>query len=305
MPKRSVHDTRSIIQIMKNRVLMKTIFVVIFASMTASAAAAEMYRCDDENGHVTFSDKSCGETAEKIRVELPRQSASSPPTVEAEAIRMRLVHLDRPITELTSATPSLWLRDESNKSGGAVKFSMRHNVKDQTFSISGIPDGRYGVGVTIDANAENPTNYPGDYYAWKTFTTTNKPGAVMLVHMERVIRMLQPQDNNFPLPLWGNACRKKIAFSGPLKFAWESLGPDVRYSYDVRRTVCEPFAMKESVVSDNTGATHVTLELPVSAPGEMYVLTLRAQGLAGQPVGTLMTHGHQGHGWDYRFRVTP
>lgn len=278
------------------------ISAIFLCLLTNWVAATEMYKCDDGTGRLVFSDKPCGATAQKITVQVPQQSTGS--QSEGEAIRLKLLYNSQPLTTVTKTTPRFWLRSEADRSKEITKFDVRYNEKDQTFSLGGIPDGQYGANITVDANAANPDGYPGDYYAWKTFGTIKGLGAATVVHMLKVIHLLQPQDSNFPLPEWGNACDKQIIFKSPLTIRWESLGPDIRYSYEVRRIVCNPWRGQEVVASDGTMDTHAVLKLPVNKAGESYLLTLTAQGTSGRPVGGLIVHGQNGHGWDYRFRIT-
>jgi hypothetical protein len=85
--------------------------------------------------------------------------------------------------------------------------------------------------------------------------------------------------------------------------AWDPLGVDaVRYDYRIIKVICEPFAYGDFVAGRTTRETSAKADLPKSAPGEAYLLTIEARA-NGRRVGSLMTHGGSGFGWDYRFSV--
>jgi hypothetical protein len=128
--------------------------------------------------------------------------------------------------------------------------------------------------------------------------------AVVTVDMERIMHLTNPEDNSVPLADWGAVCSNKIEFETPVAIAWEPLGNDVTYSYSIVRTICQPFGFKNDVAGDRTTASRVVLDLPPNKEGEFYTLRLEAQ-KDNRPVGSLMTHGANGWGWDYRFRVLP
>ena len=56
-------------------------------------------------------------------------------------------------------------------------------------------------------------------------------------------------------------------------------------------------------VTQATGDLRVSVPLPPNGPSDFYLLTLSGSRGTGKTVGSLITHGQGGMGWDYRFRV--
>lgn len=271
--------------------------VLCLSVVATDLPATEAYKCVDGAGNLTFSDKPCGDKHEKIQLKNPNLVTT--PSSE-EGIRFQLMHAGEPIKMLTTVAPTFSIWDESRKN---PKYGTRYHPGENTYSFSGLAEGQYSVNISIDANRGNPGNYPGDFRGSFRYPVMNGLNTIIPVHMEKLIHLVKPQDNQFPLAPWGSSCNQVLTITPKTVLEWESLGPNVHYTFDVRRTVCEPFSWKESVLNQRVMDNRVALDLPVNKPGEMYTLTLKAHTTGGLPVGTLMTHGLNGYSWDYRFRI--
>ncbi len=266
---------------------------VLFGS--AVVPATDVYRCDDGAGGQVFSDRPCGERPERVRLR-DSNVIKAPPV---EGIRLQLLHAGRPIKSWTAATPTFTVWDEKRNT---PKYTVRYHPGEDSYSFAGLVEGHYSINISIDANRENPANYPGDYRGSVRYPNIKGRDSIIPVNMEKLIRLVKPQDNRLPLVPW-STCDQVIALAPGTDLEWETLGPDVSYTFDIRRTECQPFKWKESVLNQRTTASRINLDLPVNAPGQIYTLTLKAHAAGGLPVGTLMTHGLGGYGWDYRFRI--
>ena len=100
---------------------------------------------------------------------------------------------------------------------------------------------------------------------------------------------------------WGAEWKDMISFQDPVEFAWDSLGEDVYYDYRVSR-IEMPYKFKDSAAGGTTSGRRITLPLSPSQENEFYLLEITAR-RQGRRIGMLMTHGSNGYGWDFRFRV--
>lgn len=207
------------------------------------------------------------------------------------------LHVDgTPLDKISTQRPRFWMRDENSGKEVSPQFKYRLGA----FAINGLPPGNYGLNVTLDAAEENPPQYPGDLRVWKTFVYNGKDPVELNLGMMRVLHLLKPQDNNQKMPGWNQACEGKVDLSGPTTFAWESLGAEIHYDYEVLQVIC-PYQSASAVTSGSVTTTEVRLDLPLSPPNTFYMFKLTARH-HGEQMGILMTHGANGHGWDYRFR---
>ena len=103
------------------------------------------------------------------------------------------------------------------------------------------------------------------------------------------------------MPGWGKQCESELRLPRNVLFQWESLGEGVSYDYSIQKIRC-PYTFTDTVISGTTQETSLQIELPLSADNEFYLLEVHARS-KDRPVGILMTHGGNGLGWDYRFRV--
>jgi len=165
-----------------------------------------------------------------------------------------------------------------------------------------LTEDNYACNAEVDANTANPGLYPGDYKGTGHFSAHKTSTTSLNIDMERLIHLTRPEDNGKPMAGWGAAYFDEIRVNTPVRFSWVPIEKDVHYTYTVKRTECDPFVIKEIVTGDTTDATNIALDLPVNREGEIYVLQIVAR-KNGRNVGSLMTHGGNGWGWDYRFRV--
>jgi hypothetical protein len=202
------------------------------------------------------------------------------------------------INKLTSVQPKFWFRNEDKNT------IMNPNIKYKKgeLAIYDIPPGNYGMSVDIDANLENPSMYPGDYRSWTQFSVTEGNKTYLDIELNKIIHLLLPQDNSVVMQHWDSECENKASFPALLKFSWESMGNDVYYDYSIQKMSCKPYKTIDSVIGATSKDTTVSMTLPESAPNEFYQFNLAAR-KNGKIIGTLMTHGGIGYGWDYRFRV--
>lgn len=211
----------------------------------------------------------------------------------------RLLFAGKPITEVSSLEPSFWFRNEDTNK----EQSARVKYQNGEFTIYDLPVGNLGISVNLDANPQNPWSYPGDYRTWQTFTVQEGTNPELEVSLLKLLRMNAPQDNNVVMEKWDAECMQKIAFSSPVTFQWEALGRDVMYDYRITRMDCaNNYNQAGEVVNGSITETQISVNLPPSLDNECYGFFLYAR-QNDQRIGMLMTHGPNGYGWDYRFRV--
>jgi hypothetical protein len=216
------------------------------------------------------------------------QQAEAAPSGAGIALRGRLLYDGRSVTEFTSEAPSFWFRNEiTGKEAEGVKAECTGGA----FTVTGLAPGRYGMQVWINANRENPGGYPGDFQVWETFIVQGPGEKNLDIDLMKVIRLISPQDNNTGMTRWDASCEGKHSFESPVRFAWESLGPNVEYRYTIDN--------KPNKTSD----TGLLAEFQQDDRGKCHSFSLMAY-RNGRPVGQMLTHGvNGGLGWDYRFRV--
>jgi hypothetical protein len=196
----------------------------------------------------------------------------------SEQLRGRLKYNDIEIDKVTAVQPHFWFRSEDK--GTSVTPLVKYN--NGLVKIYSLPLGNYGMSVNIDANPENPKMYPGDYKSWTKFTVTEGHRSDLDIELLKTLHLTSPQDN--------------------VVFSWDVLENDVYYDYSIALMSCVPFKTLDAIVGGTTKETSISLQLPHSAANEFYLLSLMAR-KNGRLIGQLMTHGGNGFGWDYRFRV--
>ncbi|MHB1141545.1 MAG: DUF4124 domain-containing protein [Sulfuricaulis sp.] len=286
---------------------MFVISLALFIIYASSTNADDIYRCNDEMGRIVFSDKPCSESAEKIQIKN---------TQPASGVRLKLLHNEEPINTITKVDPlfSLEMQKDGNyvsyfrRSPSYNRFPKRYNPTDGTYSILAnmTGEGTYVVHAAVDANPGNPINYPGDYQGGVAILIPREKNAVFNVHLEKVIHLLQPQDNDSPLLKSVHSCENIFSTKGSVNILWESLGPNVRYVYDIKRIICKPYCCghETSVLNNSTTDTFLIPDLPVNNKDEIYSLTINAwDTITNKPVGSLISHGQRGYTSDYRFRI--
>ena len=237
--------------------------------------------------------------AQVMAIAAPDDNAADEVIVALPVIEGRLLFAGKPITEITNVEPTFWFRNEDT----GQKQSARATYRNGMFSFYELPPGNFGVSVNIDANSQNPWSYPGDYRTWKPFTVQEGKNPELDVSLLQIIRLTAPQDNNTVMEKWGAECMQKITHKSPVTFQWESVGGYVMYEYRITRMDCaNNYNSAGTVAEDTVSSTELTINLPPSLDNECYGFHLYAR-RNDQRIGMLMTHGSNGDGWDYRFRV--
>ncbi len=288
--------------------------IAFFISAFAVPSPAEMYTWTDKSGVVHFSSEPGDPSAVRLKDEdlapmTETEGASRPNLVPektllpgAVTVSGRLLFDGRPLSEFSSA-PAV-IRIFSQHLNQWLTPDYLYDTAAGTFELRGIAEGTYIGQVTVDADRSNPDQYPGDYKGKFNLNVVPASPAAVTADMERIIHLTSPEDNAAPLADWGEVCSNKIEFETPVAITWEPLARDVSYNYSIIRTVCQPFEFKNTVAGDTTKASNVILSLPPNRDGEFYTLRIEAR-KNDRPIGSLMTHGKNGWGWDYRFRVLP
>lgn len=197
---------------------------------------------------------------------------------------------------MTRDPATFWMRNEST--GREEKIRVRY--ANGRFTIPDLKPGSYGLDVRIRSGQ----GFSRHFTAWKPFTVVDGvPVGEVVVAMSRIIHLTSPQDNDTGMDRWSARCEGKMAFPSPVRFAWEPVVGDAIYYYSVEDCACEPFHKTADVVTSSTTDTSISLNLPPSEAGHVYLFRLHAE-KDGQRVGGLETYGRNGgRGWDYRFRV--
>ncbi|MCI0416842.1 protein kinase [bacterium] len=213
-------------------------------------------------------------------------------------VRGKVLFDGKPITETTNLQPKFWFRDEKK----GTEASAETIYSNGEFEIRGLAPGQYGIGLQFDTNQSNPISYPGDLRAWERFTVSENSNSVIQVEPLQIIHLIKPEDNGRVLQDWNRCCEEgKPAHPEKLKLQWTSMGENVFYDYTISRLGC-PYQTLDSVASGTTQETSIALNLPASNSKEYYLLQIYAR-KDGRRIGMLMTHGANGYGWDYRFRI--
>lgn len=213
-------------------------------------------------------------------------------------LKGRIKHDGELVWNISKTSPKFWFRNE--KTGQSADGYAEY--KEGHYEVSGLSPGRYGMSVFIDLNSENPREYPGDLRTWTGFDVTDNGTTTKDVNLTKLIHMVKPQDNGKEMEKWGAKCEEKISFKGPVVFEWKPVAEGVTYDYSISRGTCKPFSYGKRIVSAKTRDTQITIPLGTSRANEIYFFQVKAR-KGGRTIGTLMTHGSNGHGWDYRFRV--
>lgn len=202
------------------------------------------------------------------------------------------------INRISPVEPKFWFRNEDRN----IVVTPRIKYKKGQLRIYDLPAGNYGMSVDVDANLGNPGMYPGDFRAWTQFNVTERNKTHLNVDLTRIMHLISPQDNGAVMRYWDAECDEKIAIANPVVFSWEPVETGVYYDYYIEKTSCNPYKTLDTIIGATTQDSSVAVQLPESAPNEFYQFHLTAR-KNGKIIGTLMTHGGNGYGWDYRFRV--
>ena len=214
--------------------------------------------------------------------------------IRAKAVaRGRVLFDGKPLQVFTDVEPVFWFRDEVS---GRSLDDITVEYSNGQYWVFGLEPGRYGISINVNANTSNPGMYPGDYQAWHVVTLNGQDQYDGDIHLKQIIHLNKPQSNAKVIDKWGNPWWKKIILSNPVQFSWNSLGENARYQYLIYK------GPDNKVKSGETTETTITVELPPSNDAEVYSFKINAM-REDRWIGMLITHGSNGHGWDYRFRV--
>jgi serine/threonine protein kinase len=220
------------------------------------------------------------------------------PIVNSRNVQGHLYFDGDPIAEYSKVQPNFWFRDEDSGKG----ISAEAEYKDGMFSFVGLPPGTYGVQTTVDAAMNNPSMYPGDYYAWTQFIVRPNNNPQLRIDLKRVIHLTSPENNNVAMPNWTiEPSKMTLLPDGKVKISWDSIAENVFYDYKISQ-MGAPYKFLSTVASGTITENSVIVDLPSNSQNEYYLLTIEAR-KEGRQIGLLMTHGAGGMGWDYRFRV--
>lgn len=237
------------------------------------------------------------ESTEAVEIDTETETAVEP---ERSGLRAQgqVLFDGRSLAELTAARPRFWFRDETRGKVAEPRYDYRAGV----LHLHGLGEGRMGVQATLNLNPANPVNYPGDLYDWSTFQPAAEEPVPFQIEMQRILHLTAPQDNGAIMPGWGKKCDEIPAFGSPVAFAWEPM-EGAEYELRIDRLDCNRNYNSAGTAFQRTLAeSRLSLQLPPSGQGEVYALHLYAR-RNGRRVGQLITHGANGMGWDYRFRV--
>ena len=229
---------------------------------------------------------------------LDRSEATAPFNKEC-SVQGSLLFCGESLHQVTDAPPTFSFRNEENKKfgTGAVEYS------NGTYWVSGLSAGSYYAWVDVNANMGNPPKgYPGDYTITGRFKTEGEKPTNHDFHLQKVIHLITPEDNNHNMSKWNNPWQTKPLLESPVSFSWEAICDGAVYEYSITRYSSQPYRQLESLTSGKTSKLCVSTVLSPSADAEHYQFTVSAF-LRGEKVGILMTHGDRGYGWDYRFRI--
>ena len=206
-------------------------------------------------------------------------------------------------TATEAITFQIWFKNTATRKHPHPRTIVREGVVE----IYGLPPGRYYMGVEVDANPSNEMQWPGDLTSAKNFKIVAGEIGRLSTQLLYTIRLIEPRDNNEPIPGFRYPCRNKEAIlPNPLRFSWLPPGGEEmegqEYAYKVTRRSCDSNRLLEVIAKGKTRNTGLELSLPPSQPGEVFEWTLSAK-VRGRSVGTMMTFGQDGYGWSLRFRT--
>lgn len=232
------------------------------------------------------------------------ENLSNPKPSMSPALKINMRYSGRPIQEVTSVEPVFSLNNRDTKERG-IKPKIEYN--DGNYEIEELEPGNYVLFVSIDANPDNSggyPGYPGDFFHQDKNLIIPVDGGISLdIDLQKIIHLTLPQDNDGFMDKWGNKWQEKPAFTTPVEFAWDALDEGAIYEFRISRMQAEPFKRLElDIIRETTKETKVSLDFAPSADNEYYLFTLTAT-KDSLSIGGFKSHGENGHGADFRFRV--
>jgi len=199
-----------------------------------------------------------------------------------------------------TTTPQFFLRNEVT--GQQQPATITWGGAD-TFTISGIPAGTFGVEAASKETA-SALYFPGGFYSFTTFDSVSASDGGFDVTLTRLIHVTVPADNSTAFAAY--ACPPALSIASPSQFSWDAIEIPATYSYQINKWTCDS-STGQFVTGGSTAGASVTLVSPLAptAANEYYTITINAYSSASPQiiVGQIMTNGTNWHGWDLRFTV--
>ncbi len=309
------HITRTVSAI---RNCAKYVLLAVGSCLLSVNVSAEIYKWIDENGIIHYSEVAPSENVHSLKnPELPTLNISEPVNLDKYKLIIddltqgeypsskssftgRLLFDGHPISVSNPDEVRTWIRDEST--GKGTQHKAFFDPVNNTIVARNLPKGTYGISVNVDRNKSNPKLYPGDYRKWVIFKIRKRNSIRIDIDLEEIIHMTQPENNNGKLRNFLDYCKKPTTFESPVTFRWIPVIPQSTYTYTIQKYTCHPLNFEGVVADGITLNTFVSLNLPKAPANGFYMLLLEARS-KNRLVGSLMTHGEKGYGWDYRFTV--
>ena len=201
-----------------------------------------------------------------------------------------------------------WFRNEKTRT--QMKNVKGHYYKGHIW-FDLLPDNN--TEVLINVIVHNDEGWAGGFERSQSFNLFHKTPYLLNLELNKVIHLTAPVDNMQTLKVDQLSSPKNPesipAYSEPIHFAWESLGPDINYQYQVERRSFENGQYKNlgKVYDETTPKNELYLGgLSPTKGSEYYRLKLYAYGQHGR-MGILITHASDGRrsskSWHYDFRV--
>ena len=139
--------------------------------------------------------------------------------------------------------------------------------------------GRYRMHIVIDEDEGNPDSYAGDYVAIHYYEI-NPNVQDLIVDVPLLIHLTAPADNNRSIEGAFGACERPpdytIPFLSwprtfPIEFRWDPIVEGATYRVWITRVRCDPYERIEQIVTEETLAVSLTLELPRSESGRTHI----------------------------------
>ncbi|MGB0712036.1 MAG: DUF4124 domain-containing protein [Gammaproteobacteria bacterium] len=283
--------------------------ILWLALIPAIAFAGPVYRWVAPDGSIHYGETPPGPGARAMDLEVNTPTARPPgqspqagsgtDTPSGPARRMSISLFEGRSPTAQESGFSLRIRPAKEKgSWSRVKTTAHGHV----LHFSPPRPGRYQALVVADTDGDGRANGPGDLRGLGIIDTREGKREHDL-RLSRLIHLLSPVDNRFPVTALSQQCGNK-AFVLPttLPVAWKPLGEKAVFTWRVRKVRCHPFAILESVAGATTTGTTAELSLPPSGPNEGWIFELRANE-RGRETGRLLTLDDQGMHWHYRFRT--